>query len=92
MPPRAEPGDRKKIEAALGSRLRGALRDLCSTLGVPPSRWQEVPSLERTFSTAAVVRRAAAYEGLSEREALIRAAYNLDLSPDTILTRLHRWS
>lgn len=97
MPPRAEPGDREKIEAALGPALRAALRTLRGILGVPAAGWQRIPDLDRLFSTAAAVRLAAQLREEEENgvrtatEALERASIALGLSPDTVHARLRRW-
>lgn len=97
MPPRAEPGDRERIEAALGPALRDALGALRGLYGVPADRWQRIPDLERLFSTAAAVRLAAQLReedgnGVrSASESLERAAVALGLSPDTVRARLRRW-
>lgn len=53
MPPRAEPGDREKIEPVLGSAHRTALRTLCSTLDEPRGQTERKPRLLRALPTAA---------------------------------------
>lgn len=92
MPRRAQPGNRERIEAALGPALRSALAALCSTLGVPRSSWQRVPALQFTFTTAAVVRLAASLREDGgrggERAAIETAALRLGVPPDTILARI----
>lgn len=90
MPPRARPGDRAAVEAALGARHLAALEGLCATLGVPRDRWQGVPALQVVFETAAAVRLAAELEGGDVR-ALERAAGLLGLEPATVLTRVRRF-
>lgn len=93
MPPRARPGDREKIEAALGPQL-GALRGLCDVLGVSPDRWQQVPALDALFTTVGVLRLAAEQQrnGTSARCSIDRAAIALGVSADTAHDRIRRMS
>lgn len=93
MPPRAAPGNRSKMEDALGSDLRLALGQLCTLLGIPSDRWHRVPALARPFEAAAVARLASKLkqaEGLGWREATERAAIRLGLNPDTAVSRRQR--
>lgn len=96
MPPKPAPGDRERIEAALGPAHRAGLVGLIRTLGVPREAWQEVPALAWAFQTAAAIRLAGELREepdngvASTRAALERAAHTLELHPDTIRGRIER--
>lgn len=96
MPPKASPGDREKVEAALGPAHRRALAALCGTLGVPRERWQEVAALQWAFETTATIRLAGELREedgngvTSARRAVERAARQLGVSPDTVRSRIER--
>lgn len=96
MPPRAAPGDREAIEAALRSADRRALVRQCERLRIPRDRWQEVAALQWTYETLAVLQlatrlKAEAGNGRSStREAIEAAARQLDVSAETVRTRMKR--
>lgn len=91
MPRRASPGDRDRIEAALSPSLRAALHELRELLDIRD--WQR-SGLAAPFQTAAVVQRASEMVrgGAAPTEALLAAASELDLEPDTVKSRARRWS
>ena len=62
-------------------------------MGFPPDRWDHVPVLASVWGTLAVVRLAEqirARFGISEDEALARAAVQVGIPDETIRTRLRR--
>lgn len=93
MPSAAHPGNRTAIEAALPPDALRGLRALCAVLDVPPDRWQHVPAIARPFQAAAVAALAQRYEteGVAMKTAVLRAAVELGLNPDTGRSWLERW-
>jgi len=82
------------IEAALSPVQRAALAELCNLFAIPLDRWIAVGPLRQVFETAAAVRLAEELrinEGAAAEDARARAALRLEVSPDTIKTRLNRW-
>jgi len=92
MPRRASPGRADRIERALSPGLKAALLELRELLDVDAG-WQATP-LGPPFVTAACILRAAekARAGAAPGEALLAAARELELEPDTIKSRVARWS
>jgi len=92
VPRRASPGHAARIERALSPGLRAALLELRELLDVDAG-WQATP-LGPPFVTAACILRAAqmARTGAAPGEALLAAAREMDLEPDTIKSRVARWS
>jgi len=91
VPPAAPPGDRAKMEAALGAEVCRTLRQICRAAGIPPDAWHKVPALARVFETVAVVRLAETVGGEAGKDARAAAAVSLGLCPDTQESRLRRW-
>ena len=94
MPRRSPPPDRLACEAALSSEELVVLRGQAAAMGVPPDRWDKVPSLASIWGTHATVRLAAKLREqseLTEDRALAIAAGKLGLSGETVRTRLRRF-
>lgn len=92
--PSANPGDRLRMEEALGNDLLRALRELCRLNGIRPDRWHLVPAIARPFELAAVHRLAEeihAEENGSWKDARMGASMRLGLNPDTVESRARRW-
>lgn len=91
MPRRAAAGNRAAIEAALSPSMLAALEELRELLDI--ADWQR-SGLAAPFQTAAVIRRAEAMVrgGAAPGEAVLAAAGELGLEPDTLKSRVRRWS
>jgi hypothetical protein len=97
MARRAAPGRRDRLEAVLAGAvlpdptLRGALEFMRELLDLHD--WQETP-LAPPFQTAAAVLRAGELVagGVAPTAALDIAAVELDLNPETLRSRVARWS
>jgi hypothetical protein len=93
MPAAPRPGDRLRMEAALGTELVEALHAQCRSYPIPLDRWHRVPLLARAWEVTAVTRladRLRAEEGIGAKTALDTAAIRLGLEPDTVISRIKR--
>jgi hypothetical protein len=94
MPASSSPGDRLRMEEALGPDNLHSLAAQCRALGIPLDRWHIVPGVASTWETLAVARladRLQADTGCARKPAEEDAAARLGLNPDTIRSRFRRW-
>lgn len=94
MPSAPTPGDRRRLEEALGPENVRALWGQCRAFGVPVDRWHQVPGLAGSWEGLAVSRLADRIQeetGCARKPAEEDAAVRLGLNPDTLRSRFRRW-
>ncbi len=86
------PGYRSRIEGALSSWQRLALKEACTDLGVSITQWREVPGLGTTFELVAVEREARKLERADwpPNRAFREACARLGLDRDVMRKRRDR--
>lgn len=94
MPRRSPRGNRARIEAELSPAQLATIEEACLLFGVRRERWQRLEALAVAMETAACCRlaeRLQAERALSWSRAIVGAAVQLGLEPDTIRGRVAAW-